>query len=80
MIARYTRPEMAAIWSDERRLAIWLEIEIAVCEALATRGRVPAEAARVIRARASASRSSSWHPWCARSSSWSRRGRRRTRR
>src|SRR5262249_42295848 len=52
MIARYTRPEMASIWSDERRLAIWLEIEIAVCEALAKRGRVPLEAAGEIRARA----------------------------
>jgi len=53
MIGRYTRPEMAAIWSDERRLAIWLEIEVAVCEALARRGDVPADAAREIREKAS---------------------------
>ena len=52
MIGRYTRPEMAAIWSDERRLDTWLEIEIAVCEALARRGDVPAEAARDIRMKA----------------------------
>ena len=52
MIGRYMRPEMAAIWSDERRLDTWLEIEIAVCEALARRGDVPAEAARDIRMKA----------------------------
>ena len=52
MIGRYTRPEMAAIWSDERRLDTWLEIEIAVCEALARRGDMPAEAARDIRMKA----------------------------
>ena len=52
MIRRYTRPEMAAIWSDERRLALWLEIETAVCEALAGRGEIPKEAARAIRERA----------------------------
>ena len=27
MIERYTRPEMAAIWSEERKLSIWQEIE-----------------------------------------------------
>jgi len=52
MIARYTRPEMTAIWSEERRLEIWLEIEVAVCEAIARRGGIPADAAREIRARA----------------------------
>jgi adenylosuccinate lyase len=52
MIARYTRPEMAAIWSEEMRLRIWLEIEVSVCEAIAKRGGIPAEAAREIRARA----------------------------
>ncbi len=52
MIARYTRPEMAALWSDARRLEIWLEIETAVCEALARRGELPSEAASEIRKRA----------------------------
>jgi adenylosuccinate lyase len=52
MISRYTRPEMARLWTDEHRLAIWLEIEIAVCEALARRGAIPSDAARDIRARA----------------------------
>ena len=45
MIARYTRPEMAALWSEERRLATWLEVELLLCEALASRGELPAAAA-----------------------------------
>jgi adenylosuccinate lyase len=32
MIARYTRPEMAAIWTEENKLAIWLRIEVLACE------------------------------------------------
>ena len=41
MIERYSRPEMAAIWSDEGRFARWLEVEITVCEVLAERGVIP---------------------------------------
>ena len=41
MISRYSRREMAAIWSDENRYATWLEIELAVCEALTRRGEIP---------------------------------------
>jgi adenylosuccinate lyase len=52
MIARYTRPEMARLWTDAHRLSIWLEIEVLACEALARRGKVPPDAAREIRARA----------------------------
>ena len=52
MITRYTRPEMARLWTDEHRLGIWLEIEISVCEALAKRGVVPGDATRDMRARA----------------------------
>ena len=52
MIDRYTRPEMGEIWSDEGRYQRWLDVEIAVCEVQAERGAIPAEAARVIRARA----------------------------
>ena len=52
MIDRYSRPEMRAIWSEEGRLRRWLEVEIVVCEVLAERGEIPAEAARAIRARA----------------------------
>src|ERR1041385_2648407 len=35
MIPRYSRPEMARIWSDENRFATWLKVEIAATEALA---------------------------------------------
>ena len=44
MIPKYSRPEMSAIWTDENRMATWLEVEIAVCEAWAERGLIPAEA------------------------------------
>lgn len=33
MIERYTRPEMGALWTLERRLQTWLEVELAVCRA-----------------------------------------------
>ena len=52
MIERYSRPEMAVIWSDEGRLRRWLDVELAVCDVLAERGVIPAEAARTIRERA----------------------------
>jgi adenylosuccinate lyase len=49
MIPRYSRPEMARIWSDENRFATWLRVEIAATEALAVRGTVPREALEAIR-------------------------------
>ncbi len=49
MIPRYSRPEMAAIWSDRRRLALWLEVELQVAEAMAAQGRIPAEVAPRLR-------------------------------
>ena len=52
MIARYSRPAMAEVWSDESRLARWLEVELAALEAWAEVGVVPADAARAIRERA----------------------------
>ncbi len=51
MIPRYTRPEMAAIWSPEARFRIWFEIEAHALDAMAELGTVPAEAARVVRER-----------------------------
>ena len=51
MIARYTRPEMGRIWSDENRFRKWLEVEIAASDTLAEAGLVPSEAARAIRER-----------------------------
>src|SRR6188768_2129563 len=52
MIARYTRPEMGAIWSEERRYGTWLEVELAATDALAATGVVPAADARTLRERA----------------------------
>lgn len=49
MIERYTRPEMGAIWSQDSKIQQWLAVEIAVCEAWARRGRIPAEAMERIR-------------------------------
>lgn len=49
MIGRYTRPEMGDIWSDQRKYAEWLRVEIAVSEAWYRRGRVPDDAITKIR-------------------------------
>jgi adenylosuccinate lyase len=52
MIERYTRPQMAAVWEEENKLRIWLEIELLACEALAQRGEVPADVPPKLRSRA----------------------------
>jgi adenylosuccinate lyase len=52
VIPRYTRPEMARIWSDENRFRTWLAVEVAATETLAAAGIVPKEAAKAIRSRA----------------------------
>jgi adenylosuccinate lyase len=49
MIPRYTRPEMAAIWSPEQRFRIWFEIESHAAEAMAEIGQIPKAAAKTIR-------------------------------
>ncbi|MCZ8147892.1 MAG: lyase family protein, partial [Roseomonas sp.] len=51
MIPRYSRPEMAAIWSPENRFRIWFEIEATAAEAMAALGTIPAVAAAAIRQR-----------------------------
>jgi len=38
MIPRYSRPEMADIWSPETRFQIWFEIEAHACDAMAELG------------------------------------------
>src|SRR6185437_12567771 len=48
MIARYTRPEMGALWSDLHKYECWLEVELAAAQALADLGEVPREAARAL--------------------------------
>ena len=52
MIPRYSRPEMARLWSDQNRFATWLAVEIAATEVLAERGTVPKQALAAIRERA----------------------------
>jgi adenylosuccinate lyase len=42
MIQRYSRPEMRAIWTDENKLRIWLQIELLAGEALVKEAVVPA--------------------------------------
>jgi len=52
VIPRYTRPEMARIWSDENRFRTWLAVEVAATDTLAEAGIVPKDAAKAIRERA----------------------------
>ena len=53
MIPRYTRPEMAQVWSDDNRYKCWLEVEILAAEAWAELGEIPQEDAQKIREKAS---------------------------
>jgi len=53
MIPRYTRPAMAAIWSEQRKYENWLRVELAATTALSKFGIVPAAAAAILRQRAS---------------------------
>ena len=52
MIPRYSRPEMARLWSQDAKYEAWLKVELAVCEVYAKRGVVPAEALGRIKAKA----------------------------
>jgi adenylosuccinate lyase len=52
MIGRYTRPEMGRLWSEEGKYRTWLEVELAVCEALARRGQIPPDEMEAIRTKA----------------------------
>jgi adenylosuccinate lyase len=52
VIDRYARPAFRALWSDERRLESWLEVELAALDAWSELGVVPAGAVETIRARA----------------------------
>jgi adenylosuccinate lyase len=56
MIPRYTRPEMAAIWSAETRFRIWFEIEAHAADAMAELGMIPKEAAKKIWAKGKAAK------------------------
>ena len=48
MIPRYTRPEMAAVWSPESRFRIWFEIEAHASDAQAAIGAIPKSAAEAV--------------------------------
>ena len=52
MIPRYTRPEMAKIWEDENKFAIWLRVEVLACEAMNKLGVVPTADLKRIQKRA----------------------------
>ncbi len=57
MIERYSRPEMAEIWSDQNKFATWLKVELLACEALAELGEIPKEAVVNIKEKANFDRS-----------------------
>lgn len=49
MIDRYSRPEMAQVWTEENRYKAWLEVEILAAEAWSTLGEIPAEDVKALR-------------------------------
>lgn len=49
MISRYTREEMAQIWTEENRFKAWLEVEILAAEAWAELGEIPMDEVKNIR-------------------------------
>ena len=53
MIDRYSRDQIASVWSDERRMRGWLDVELAATDAWAAQGKVPPEDAAACRERAS---------------------------
>ena len=53
MIDRYSRPEMAALWTKEKKFQTWLEVELNATDAWVQLGKVPAQAARAMREHAS---------------------------
>ena len=54
MIPRYSLPEMASLFSDEARLAMWLEVELLAVEGWAELGEIPSDVAAAVRKRAPA--------------------------
>jgi adenylosuccinate lyase len=53
MIPRYTREEIGAVWTQQRRMETWLQVELAATDAWAAEGVLPKEAAKACRERAS---------------------------
>jgi len=52
MIDRYTTPEMRHLWTMQARTQRWLDVEIAVCDALESHGQIPAGTTAAIRSKA----------------------------
>jgi adenylosuccinate lyase len=52
VIPRYTREKMGALWSEEHKYQIWLQVEILTCEAWAELGEIPRDAVKQIKERA----------------------------
>jgi len=53
VIPRYTRDEIGAVWTQQRRMETWLQVELAATDALVAEGIVPEEDARACREKAS---------------------------
>src|SRR6476646_8352540 len=51
MIPRYTPKAFSELWSDQTRYGIWLDVELAACQAMETEGLVPKGTAASIRAK-----------------------------
>jgi len=52
VIERYTTPEMRQLWTEESKCQYWLEVELAVCDAWAKRGQIPAKDLKIIKKKA----------------------------
>ena len=53
MIPRYSRPEMAAVWTDQTKYERWLQVEVAAVQAWVPEGRIPQADADAVAAKAS---------------------------
>lgn len=63
MIERYSRPEMARVWSEETKFQKWLDVELAIVDAWAEKGVVPQEDAEAIRRKARFDIEAIWGYW-----------------
>jgi adenylosuccinate lyase len=52
MIDRYTRPEMADLWSEDQKFQSWLDVELAACAAWSEIGAIPPEDVETLYAKA----------------------------
>jgi adenylosuccinate lyase len=63
VIERYSRPDMARIWSEESKFRKWLDVELAIVDAWAEKGVVPREDAEAIRRKARFDIEAIWRYW-----------------